>query len=335
MSAGTQNRLMDHTAPGRRGAGPPQLTAVCVTWNSTQHLPGLLESLDAGLAGLRWRLVVVDNGSTDGTPELLHRLAPSVELVQTGRNLGYAAAINRGLPSATGSEVVLVLNPDVRLGPGCGVALVDALRQTGTGIAVPVQRDPDGSLHATLRREPTVLRALGEALLGGWRADRVPTLGELVTDHDAYAASTRADWATGSVMAVSQACLTAVGNWDETFFLYSEETDFALRARDRGFELRLVPRAACEHLRGASHDNPQLWALLTVNRLRLFAARHGAQRTLLFRAALLLGEGLRSCGGAPTHLRAVRALLRGERAAAALIGELASGSTESRTALVA
>jgi GT2 family glycosyltransferase len=240
------------------------------------------------------------------------------------------------LPSAAAGDAVLVLNPDVRLDPGCGAALLDVLGEPGVGIAVPVQRDRDGSLHPTLRREPTVLRALGEAVLGGWRAGRVPVLGEMVTDHDAYAARTRADWATGSVMAVSKACLASVGEWDETFFLYSEETDFALRARERGFQLRLAPGARCEHVRGASHDNPQLWALLTVNRLRLFATRHGALRTLAFRAALLLGEGLRSCGGALTHRRALVALLRGDRAAVALVGELSAGSGAAPTsALVA
>ena len=119
------------------------------------------------------------------------------------------------------------------------------------------------SLLRSLRRRPTVLRAWGESLLGGERAGRFSPLGELVLDDDSYERAGPADWATGAAMLVSAECLRDVGAWDESYFLYSEETDFALRAWDAGYRLVYVPAAHAVHLEGESHTSPALYALLT------------------------------------------------------------------------
>ncbi|MCZ7627704.1 MAG: glycosyltransferase [Microthrixaceae bacterium] len=66
-----------------------------------------------------------------------------------------------------------------------------------------------------------------------------------------YARERDADWATGAAMLISAECLAAVGPWDESFFLYSEETDYCLRARDRGFKLRYSPKATATHIGGS------------------------------------------------------------------------------------
>jgi GT2 family glycosyltransferase len=123
-------------------------------------------------------------------------------------------------------------------------------------------------------------------------------------------------------MAISRECLEAVGPWDDRYFLYSEETDYALRAGDHGYRLQLAPQAACEHATGDSHTSPLLWALLVVNRWRLFAVRHGAPHAELFRLALLLGEALRATTGSPVHRAAVASLLGGEKHARRLIDRL-------------
>jgi N-acetylglucosaminyl-diphospho-decaprenol L-rhamnosyltransferase len=306
-----------------------ELAVVCVTWNSAPHLPHLLASLGPGLDGLAWRLWVVDNASADESVALVRQLAPEAVVVQTGSNAGYAAAINAGIRAVPPHAAVLVLNPDVRLDPGCGSALMRTLAGGDAGIAVPVQRDSDGRRHPTLRRDPAVRRALAEAVLGGRRAGQL-AWGELVTHREAYLAETAADWATGSVMAISRSCLDAVGEWDERFFLYSEETDFAQRAAALGFVLRLAPLATCEHSRGAAHENALLWALLTINRVRLFAKRHNGFHALTFRLALLAGELVRSLGGSASHRAAVVALLGGDRRASALIQDLRRPAADAR-----
>ncbi|MBD3782025.1 MAG: glycosyltransferase family 2 protein [Micrococcales bacterium] len=275
----------------------PQLVVVTVTYNSLSHLPDFAQSLGRGMGDLRWHVVVADNASSDGTPEAAESMAwpqgGAATVVRTGGNLGYAGGINRALELVPPELPVLVVNPDVRFEEGAVVHLLEALGPD-TGIAVPVQLDRDGRPLPTLRREPSVTRAWGEALLGGTRGGGHDRLGEMVTDPARYGEPTTADWATGSVMAISPACRGVVEPWDDRYFLYSEETDFALRARDRGFRLRLVPEARCRHLLGDSHVNPALWALLSVNRVRLFRRRHGALSTAAFRLALAAGSGLRA-----------------------------------------
>ena len=326
---GRQWRVGGNEVVPTDGAAGLELGVVCVTWNSASHLPHLLASLGPGLEGVAWRLWVVDNASCDETVALVRQLAPEAVVVQTGSNSGYAAAINAGIRALPPQVAVLVLNPDVRLDPGCGSALMGTLARGDAGIAVPVQRDSDGRRHPTLRRDPQVRRALAEALLGGRRAGKL-AWGELVTDADAYLADTPADWATGSVMAISRACLDAVGEWDERFFLYSEETDFAQRAAAIGFALRLAPLAGCEHARGASHESAKLWALLTINRVRLFAKRHNGFHAFTFRLALLVGELVRSVRGSATHRAAVVALLGGDRHTAALVQELRRSAADAQ-----
>lgn len=288
-----------------------ELVIVVVTWNSAEHVAALLHSLPDAVAGVdSWGLFVADNGSTDGTCDLVRRLAPQATVVPVGRNAGFAAGINAATAAARPSRAVLLLNPDVRLRPGSVRQLLDTLALPSTGIAVPRLVDADGELAPSLRREPTLLRIVGEALLGGDRAGRFHRLGEVVTDHRRYDRPTTADWATGAVMLVSRACLEALGGFDESFFLYSEETDFALRARDAGFRLRYAPDAVAVHEGGESNTSPRLYALLTANRVRLYGRRHGRLATTAFWAALLIGEAARAVAGRATSRAAVKALLR-------------------------
>jgi N-acetylglucosaminyl-diphospho-decaprenol L-rhamnosyltransferase len=100
------------------------------------------------------------------------------------------------------------------------------------------------------------------------------------------------------------------GRWDESFFLYSEECDYCLRARDHGFATRLAPAAEVRHLGGESRSHPELWSLLVVNKGRLYTRRHGAALGLGFRAAALLRELRLAAGGNRPSLAAARALIR-------------------------
>jgi GT2 family glycosyltransferase len=147
-------------------------------------------------------------------------------------------------------------------------------------------------------------------VLGNRRAGRFPALSELVTDPAAYQAATVADWAAGSLLAMSRECLDACGRWDESFFLYSEETEYSLRARDRGFATRLAPDAVATHLEGDSKVSPRLWTLLTLNRVRLYRKRHGKAATLAFWAGVLLRETSRAALGKPHNRAAAAALVR-------------------------
>ena len=288
----------------------PDVLAVVVTYDSADVVARCLQSLDAAAGRLRMDVVVVDNASTDETLDRVAAARPGTAVVRLPRNSGYAAGVNAGAVRAAATTALLVLNPDVRLAPGCVERLQARLARPGVGIAVPRLEDDHGRLSASLRREPNVLRSFGEAVLGVPRAGRVAALGETVSDPEAYDVATQADWASGCALLVSPACRRAVGLWDESFFLYSEETDFALRARDLGFALQLEPTAQAVHLGGDSTTSTQLWPLLLLNKVELYRRRHGSRRAAAFRGGLLLNELLRTLLGSPVHRAGLRAALQ-------------------------
>lgn len=285
------------------------VAVVVVTFNSAELIAGLLASLDGGLRGPDWHLIFADNASLDGTVDAIRRLAPDATVVEMGRNAGYAAGINAAVAAAPPHSAILALNPDVRLGEGCVEELLRALHAPGTGIAVPKLLDGDGDLIESMRREPALRRAFADAFIGAGRAGRIGTLGEMVTDPALYAAETSTDWAEGSTHLISADCWEECGPWDESYFLYSEETEFDLRARDAGYLTRFVPTAQAVHLEGDSASSPALWALLVTNRVRLYRRRNGVVRGAAFWLATVLREGSRAVLGKPTSRAATRALV--------------------------
>jgi GT2 family glycosyltransferase len=296
------------------GARITSVSVVVVTYNSATVLRECLLSLHAGCEGVRLtQVVVADNGSADKSVDIAESVTEiPVRVVQLDRNAGYSAAINaavRGLDMTT-LDAVLVLNPDTRLRPGAASTLARSLSEPGRGITVPRLVNPDGSLQPSLRWPPTITRALAEAIIGGSRAGRFRLLGELITDPTHYTSPRPAAWATGAVMLISTAMIAEIGEWDESFLLYGEEVEYALRARDRGWVLWYEPDAIVEHIGGESGTNPMLAALLTVNRVRLFRNRHGAFRGAGYFAAVVLGELVRAIAGRRTSRAALVALLR-------------------------
>jgi GT2 family glycosyltransferase len=305
------------------------VAVVVVTYNSEEVLPGLIKSLPDGLEGTTWRLIVVDNGSVDGSFHVAHLAAPTATLIQTGRNAGYAAGVNSGVAEASEATAVLVLNADVRLTHGCVEELLRGLRVPGTGIAVPRLTDGHGHLIYSMRREPTLTRELLETILPVRVLHRIKDVGVMVMDPHKYEKETTADWAEGSTQLLSRECLDACGPWDESFFLFSEETEFGLRARDRGYATRYVPTAQATHLQGGSAADPAKWALLCRNKVRLYRRRNGRARSIAFHACCILREGTRAIVGRATSRAALRVLVNPSRFRAQAGPEWLGQGTES------
>ncbi len=294
------------------------VAVVVVTYNSGADLPGLIDSLPAGMGRVSWELVVVDNASSDDTVSQARRLAPGAKVVETGRNGGYAAGVNAGVRCAAGHTAVLILNADVRLGRDCVPTLLTVLRQRpGIGVVVPRLVDARGELIESQRREPTFFRTFAAAVLGARRAGGWREWGEVVTDPAAYGTDTDTDWAEGSTQLISAECWAMCGPWDESFFLYSEETDFDLRARDAGFATRFVAGAAATHLEGGSAGSVRLWPLLVVNQVRLHRLRNGRAAGAAFWLATVLREASRAAVGRAASRAALADLLSPARMRAA------------------
>lgn len=302
--------MRDAATEGRFAiTGRAEIAAIVVTYRSAAHLKPLLEGLRREARDVRLRVVVADNSPDDATLRAA-RAHPDVIAVPTGGNLGYAGGVNAGLEHVGDAESVLVLNPDLRVHPGALRALLAALRaDPRRGAVVPRIVDETGATTRSLFREPGVLRALGDAVLGPLWSGRPGWLSECVRDPRAYERPRDVDWATGAAVLLSARAVAAVGPWDERFFLYSEETDALRRVRDAGLAVRYEPAAVVAHSQGGSGSSPALEALLEVNRVR-YMRKHAPRRAGLHRAALVLGAALRAPRSAP-HRRAL-AVLRDE-----------------------
>jgi GT2 family glycosyltransferase len=283
----------------------PEVNVVIVTYNSLNVIGGLLDSLPGALGGLSHDIVVVDNGSTDGTADFV--AARGGCRVVRSANVGYAGGINRGVREAVPAEAILIMNPDVRLGDRSVPALLAALRERNVGIAAPQVRSPLGTLEFSLRREPTLLRGLGLTGTG------LAAFSEYVTKPADYARPHAVDWALGAVLLVSRKCHEIMGGWDESYFLYSEETDLCLRARDRGLLTRYEPRSVAVHIGGQSGRDRRTHAMQIVNRVRLYRRRHRALASWCYYWLAIASELSLLARGHRQSWSAVVAMLRPSR----------------------
>ena len=283
----------------------PDLTVVIVSYNSAHVVGDLLDTLPAALDGICADVVVVDNGSADRTAELLE--ARGGCRVVRSANVGYAGGINRGVRAAMQTEAILVLNPDVRLHEKSVPLLLAALQEPDVGIVAPQVRSPLGALEFSLRREPTLLRALGLT------RTRLAIFSEYVSDPAQYTRPCVVDWALGAVLLMSRKCYDVLGGWDETYFLYSEETDLALRARQAGFLTRYEPGAIAVHIGGQSGRSRKTHVMQVVNRVRLYRRRHGVLASWCYYWLVAANQLAKVPRGRRESWSAVVALLRQAR----------------------
>lgn len=287
---------------------------IVVSYRTAPDISALLATVPASAGDLSWQTVIVNNEPADDLTDLVapHR---AVRLIEAGANLGYAGGINLGVAAASPSRWTVFLNPDLRLAPGALAVMARAA--DGAHAVVPRMVDAAGALQQSLRREPTILGALGDALFGDrWRG-RPLALSEIVRSPRLYEHPGPVDWATGAALLAPTALARDVGEWDTRFFLYSEETDYCRRLRAAGSEILFVPHAQVTHRGGGSGSSDALHALQEVNRVRYFRKWHSTPAAAAFTAVAILNSLLRC--HRPRSRAALRALLW-PRARAALPG---------------
>lgn len=269
----------------------PDLSVIVVTHGGKELALATLRSARACAPRIEVEWLVVDSGSTDGTPDAIEDEFPDVGVIR-GPNVGFAAANNLALSRVRG-RYVLLLNPDVEVLSGTLDDLVSALDARPTvGAASVVQRGSDGRLQHSIRRYPSPTRQLAEALL----ATRIPglhRLGEVEVRTARYATEGSAQWLVGAFLVVRAEAASAVGPLDERFFLYSEETDWCYRIRAAGWQIRHLPVMEVTHHAGG-YPRAELAAQLTYSKL-LFASKHFAPaRREALRVALVAGHAIRA-----------------------------------------
>jgi N-acetylglucosaminyl-diphospho-decaprenol L-rhamnosyltransferase len=250
---------------------------VIVTWNSSDVILDCLESLKANPPSAPWEAIVVDNGSTDGTVELVGRSAPWVRVIANRTNRGLAAANNQGMLAARG-DLLLISNPDVRFEPGAVETLVDVMvRRPRAAWVVPRLRYPDGAIQTSAGDLPTLMDALAGRQVQRRRYRDRPTAGAW---WESWSHDTERRIGRGHECAylVRRAAVEEVGLQDEEYRLDWEGVDWTARFRDAGWEIWFTPAAEAIHQGGASvRKAPVRWIIGSHRGMyRYFAARKPA-----------------------------------------------------------
>ena len=229
----------------------PDLTVVTVTYSPGSHLDRFLSSLTVA-TDRPVRVVIADNGSTDGAPEEAIQRYPGTELLRTGGNLGYGSAVNRAVATAPGDqEFVLIANPDVVWSPGSIDALLEAAgRWPLAGSLGPLIRDPDGAVYPSARHLPSLVRGGMHAVLGFvWKANPWT---KSYRQERVEPSERAVGWLSGSCLLVRRAAFDEVGGFDERYFMYMEDVDLGDRLGRAGWLNVYVPGSEILHDKGHS-----------------------------------------------------------------------------------
>lgn len=233
------------------------LAIIIVTFNSVEEIDGCLQSIDGHTDPFPTTITVVDNGSQDGTADHVRQRWPSVTVIESGGNLGFAKANNIGI-RATASDYVLLLNPDTVAPPGAIQTLVRGLAS-----------HPEAAIAgARLLSERGFPELSWGAAITPWNETRQMIFSRLylrkvrriVRQMDRLSRQARqVDWVSGAAMAIRRGDLDAVGGLDERYFMYNEDVDLCVEMRKRGRLTLYIAGAELLHYRGKSvPKNPDL-----------------------------------------------------------------------------
>jgi GT2 family glycosyltransferase len=223
------------------------LSIIIVNWNTRDFLCGCLRSVYQTIQGLSFEVIVVDNASRDGSTDMLRKEFPDVLVIENEDNRGFGAANNQALRIMKGRHALL-LNTDTVLTEGAVQQLFSFLEQhTDAAMACGQLLNEDGGKQNSIAAFPTLLTLLfNTALLEVLFPERYPS------KRQDYKEPIEVDSGIGACLMVRKDAIDRVGLFDERYFFFLEETDWALRMKKAGWKIYFVPSAFIYHFQGQS-----------------------------------------------------------------------------------
>jgi len=261
-----------------------EISVIIVSWNAREFLSDCLNSIrKSGGESVR-EVIVVDNGSSDASAEMVSEQFPEVTLERSKENLGFARGNNLGIQRATG-EYLALINSDVVLHPGSLDQLASCLsRRHEVGLVAPRVLGADGRLQPTCRRLPSVWNITCEILA----LDRLPFpafSGRCMRsiEHE-QAGEQEVEVLSGCFWMARRSAVEKIGGLDERFFFYAEDVDWCKRFREGGWKVVYVPQAIATHFGGGSSANAPLRYSIELLRANLtyWKKHHGALGQAVF-----------------------------------------------------
>jgi GT2 family glycosyltransferase len=302
---------------------------IIVSYNTRELTLQAVAAARKATVGLDARVIVADNGSTDGTAEAVRAADPEVTVLVNPDNPGYGAAVNRAT-AARPSAHVCAMNADVVLEPESLLTLrrfLDA--NQACGLVGPALVHADGTPQPSAKRFPTLGFALGEVFGLHSLAPRTRWVRRFYYEDRDLARDGRVDTVSGSMMLLRGEAFDAVGRFDEGFWMYFEETDLCRRLQNRGHAVALCPAAQAVHQHGASTRQTSVRLVeYYLSYVRYFRKHHRRGSAAILRAAVAASTLARMAAllvkYPPVDRRRVSSLRAKEAACARLLRSLGS-----------
>ena len=258
---------------------------VIVSWNVRDLLSASLRSLfnDLAHSGLVAEIWVVDSGSTDGTPDAVLTRFPTVRLIASVENLGFAKGNNLALKEILDQgehapKLIWLLNPDTEVLGGASAALIDAIEaHPQAGVVGPRLQYPDGSFQHSAFHFPGLAQLSFELLPLLTRLYNTRLNGRYARDLYEGGIPFPVDHPLGAAMMVRTDAVASVGPLEEDYWMYCEEIDWCWRMRAAGWRAYCVPAASVVHHAGQSSTQVRIpsFVALWASRAKLYARHHG------------------------------------------------------------
>jgi len=226
------------------------ISVIIVNWNTRDLLLNCIRSVFATIQGITFEIWVVDNGSTDGSQKAVKTAFPQVHLIENPTNRGFAAANNQALKRMAG-RYALLLNSDAALTDGAVQKLLAFMESTpNAGMACGQLLNLDGTLQNSIANFPTLLTLISnETLLRILFPEKFPS------KRRTYHGPIPVESGIGACLMIRKTAMDTVGMFDENFFFFFEETDWAYRMKQANWQIFFVPAARIIHAQGKSAGN--------------------------------------------------------------------------------
>jgi GT2 family glycosyltransferase len=228
------------------------LSIIIVTWNSQEYIRNCLDSIFLSSGNFSSEVIMVDNGSSDQTAEIVEEFYPQVNLIQNKTNLGYAKANNQGLEEAKG-EYILLLNPDTQVLEDALFLMYELMEQNPkVGALGPKLLNPDKSVQPSCREFPTFSTLVWEFSGLSRLFPRSKTFGRWRMGYFDFDKAREVDQPMGSCLMLRKETLENVGIFDENFEIFFNDVDLCYRIKKSGWKIYFYPEAKVIHHKGAS-----------------------------------------------------------------------------------
>jgi GT2 family glycosyltransferase len=280
------------------------ISVVIVTWNARKYMRDCLKSIQEQETGLSTEIIVVDNASSDGTAALIREEFPTVKLIQSKQNLGFARGNNVGLRIASGKYLFLV-NPDVIVLPGCLSRLVSHLdRNPSIGIVGPRMLGPNGQVSRSTMRFPTPWNALCRALALDSLFKRSRLFGGYLMKDFRHDTTADVDILNGWFWAAKREAVDRVGLLDENLFMYGDDLDWCHRFHRAGYRAVYCADAEAIHYGGGTTSRAPAYFYVERQRanIQYWKTYHTWPAVAIYILTVWLNEAVRILGYAAVFL---------------------------------